>query len=279
MACVVPRSVVWATDLDVLPLDRVLERRTGYLVVRSPSNPNHYWGNFLVLDEPPRTGDGERWERRFESEFDPTHYRHRTFAWDDPGGAKGRAQEEFLDRGYRPNECVGLVATAATLHPHPRENREVEIVALDPAPGADEDGWRGVIELQVAGRNAGFEEVAYREFSWQRLEDLRRLFRAGRGAWYVARTPQDGAVVASCGLVVTGERGRFQAVDTAEAYRRRGICSRLVVEAGRHGTEYFGAAKLVIVADPEYHALGLYESLGFRGTEHVWGVYRPPPDS
>jgi ribosomal protein S18 acetylase RimI-like enzyme len=71
--------------------------------------------------------------------------------------------------------------------------------------------------------------------------------------------------------VVTGERGRFQAVDTAEAYRRRGICSRLVVEAGRHGIEQFGAAKLVIVADPEYHALGLYESLGFRCIEHVWG--------
>jgi hypothetical protein len=57
--------------------------------------------------------------------------------------------------------------------------------------------------------------------------DLRILFRAGRDDWYVALEPRAGEVVASCGIVVTGGRGRFQAVDTATAYRRRGICSRL----------------------------------------------------
>src|SRR5204863_5406261 len=41
----VPRSLVWATELDVLPPERLVERRGGYLVVRSPGNPRHYWGN------------------------------------------------------------------------------------------------------------------------------------------------------------------------------------------------------------------------------------------
>jgi hypothetical protein len=35
-----------------------------------------------------------------------------------------------------------------------------------------------------------------------------------------------------------GARGRFQAVDTAAAYRRRGICSRLLVEAARRSAEH-----------------------------------------
>src|SRR5262249_11306717 len=46
---VVPRSLVLATDLDVLAPDSVVERRDGYLLVRSPSNPTFYWGNFLLF--------------------------------------------------------------------------------------------------------------------------------------------------------------------------------------------------------------------------------------
>jgi ribosomal protein S18 acetylase RimI-like enzyme len=76
----------------------------------------------------------------------------------------------------------------------------------------------------------------------------------------------------SCGAVVTAGRGRFQAVDTALAHRPRGIASRLVVEAARRASEDDGAKRLVIVADADYHALELDESLGFTRAEHVFGV-------
>lgn len=66
-------------------------------------------------------------------------------------------------------------------------------------------------------------------------------------------------------------------MDTAEAHRGRGICSRLVVAAAHHAAQHYAAGRLVIAADPDYHALGLYESLGFTRTEEVAGVYRPPP--
>jgi ribosomal protein S18 acetylase RimI-like enzyme len=113
-------------------------------------------------------------------------------------------------------------------------------------------------------------------FRARRQEDLRRLFRAGRGSWYVAIDPDTDQVVGSCGVVVTGERGRFQTVDTAEAFRRRGICSRLVVDAAHHAASHYGARRLVIAADPDYHALGLYESLGFDRVERVCGVFTWP---
>jgi hypothetical protein len=48
-----------------------------------------------------------------------------------------------------------------------------------------------------------------------------------------------------------------------------------VVEAGRRATAH-GARRFVIAADADYHALGLYESLGFRRAEHVVGVCRWP---
>ena len=161
------------------------------------------------------------------------------------------------------------------LRPHPRENTEVEIRTLDPAD--DAELWQGVIDLQLANRDERFEESGHRLFLERRLEGLRDHFRAGRGAWYAALTPGGGEVVASCGVVVTGGRGRYQLVDTAPTHRRRGIASRLVVEAGRRA-EAQGAEQLVIVADAHYHALGLYESLGFERRERALAAFRPPPE-
>ena len=271
------QSVGWASSIDVLPFDRVVERCSGYVAVRSPSNPSHYWGNFLLFDNPPRQGDASRWEALFEDSFgDEPRVRHRTFAWGRTESDIG-ARSEFVDRGYNLDESVALIATAAQLRPHPRASSDVEIRALDPAEGADVEMWDAVVELQVKGRDPGHEEEAYRAFSRQRLDDLRALCRAGRGAWYVALDDASGTVVGSCGIVATAGRGRYQAVDTAAAFRRRGICSRLVVEAAHRCAADYSAERFVIVADREYHALGLYESLGFERAEHHFGACRWPP--
>ena len=277
-ASTIPDALVWATDIDVMPADHVLERRDRYLVVRSPSHPGFYWGNLLILDDPPTNGDGSQWERWFDAEFerDP-RVRHRTFAWDRVDGALGRAAEEFVSRGYELEETVGLVATADEVQAHPRENREVAVRALD--HDAEDDLWDQVVELQVAGRDEQFDEHTYRDFCRQRLRDTRALFRAGRGAWYVAVDAAEGEVLGSCGIVVTAGRGRFRSVDTAAAHRRKGICSRLVVEAAHRATEVHGARRFVVAADPGYHALGLYESLGFKRSERVAGVCRLPDRS
>jgi ribosomal protein S18 acetylase RimI-like enzyme len=261
----------------VLPLDRVLERRDGYLVVRSPSNPTHWWGNHLLFDEPPLEGDAARWPQLFAHEFaqEPL-VRHVTLAWDALDGELGRAREDFVARGYRLDQAVGLVAEPGRLRPHRRENREVAVRALDPAAGAEEELWEQVVELQVAGRGEHLSEEAYRDYSRRRQAELRALFRLGRGAWYVALDRRDGELAASCGVVVTGGRGRYQHVETKATRRRRGICSRLIVEAARRSARDHGARRLVIAADPDYHALGLYESLGFERRERTAGVWLEP---
>jgi ribosomal protein S18 acetylase RimI-like enzyme len=171
---------------------------------------------------------------------------------------------------------VGLVADAGQLLPHPRANLEVVVRPLDPAPGADAELWDAIAELQVAGREEGHSEESYRTFTLARLADRRELFIAGRGAWYVALDPLSGALAASCGIVVTAGRGRFQVVDTAAAFRRKGIASRMLMDAARHSVSAYGAKRFVIAADPDYHAIGLYESLGFVRRERVVGVCRWP---
>jgi ribosomal protein S18 acetylase RimI-like enzyme len=275
---VLPRSLVWATHIEVLPLDRVVARRDGYLVVRSPSNPTHWWGNQLLFDAPPLAGDAPRWESLFASEFaDQQAVRHVTLAWDGVDGALGRAREDFVARGYRLDQAVGLIAEAERLHPHQRANREVVVRALDPAAGVEEELWEQVVELQVAGRDEHLSTETYRDYSRRRQAELRALFALGRGAWYVALDPGDGQVAASCGVVVTGGRGRYQHVETKATHRRRGICSRLIVEAAHRSARDHGARRFVIAADPEYHALGLYESLGFEPRERTAGVWLEPP--
>jgi ribosomal protein S18 acetylase RimI-like enzyme len=271
----VPRSLVWATNIDVLEPGRRLERRDDHLVVRSPGNPEFYWGNFLLFDHEPGPGDGPRWEALFEGAFgDEPRVRHRTFAWDTTDGRTGAADRELGDRGYELDNQVGLVAEAGALVPHPRASRDVEVRALDPA--GDEELWEAVLEVQVAGREPGHEEESYRTFSRKRQAGLRELFRAGHGTWYAALDPGSGEVAGSLGIVVTGGRGRYQAVDTAAAHRRKGVASRLVVEASRLSTAAFGTERFVIVADADYHALGLYESLGFERRERVAGACLRP---
>jgi ribosomal protein S18 acetylase RimI-like enzyme len=275
----VPRSLVWATNIDVLSPERLINRRHGYLAVRSPTNPTFWWGNLLVFDNPPVPGDGERWEAAFAAEFaDEPRVRHRTFAWDRVDDERGAVTTEFTARGYDLELNVGMIATPEEIQPHPRANRDVMVKALDPRQGGpDEPLWNQVQEIQVIGRDVEQlpDEEVHRVFTVGRQNEYRSMFRAGAGAWYVAL---DGDVVAgSMGIVVTGGRARYQAVDTAVTHRRQGICSRLLVDAARHAVSTYGAERLVIVADPDYHAAGIYESVGFRPVERVCGVCRQPP--
>ena len=53
-------SLGFRTDLALLAdSGSVVEDRGTHLVVRSPENPSYFWGNFLLLAEPPVPG-GEK---------------------------------------------------------------------------------------------------------------------------------------------------------------------------------------------------------------------------
>jgi len=272
------RSLLVATDVDVLSSRSIVEDRDAYVVVRTPTAPGHYWGNFLLYREEPRAGDRERWEADFAREFaeQPTSD-HRAFTWDKIAGETG-AIAEFVAAGYDPDPCVALVAAPEELVAHSRANGDVEIRPLDPRAGHDEELWAEVIELQIASRDDGHSEANYRTYVKRRMEDHRARFVSGDGGWFAAVLP-DGRIAASCGVIVTQGRARYQAVNTALKFRRRGIASRLVHDVGRHAVRELGAKQLVIAAQVGYHALPLYESLGFtqrdRGVNVTWWPEAP----
>ena len=272
------KSLVFATDIDVLGLDHQLIRRDGYWVVRSPSNQTFWWGNFLMFDEPPAAGDRQRWEQLFVREFaDLPRVAHRTFGWDRVDGETGAADPEFIARGYELSRSTGLIAGADALRAHPRESREVEIRALNPEVGKDEQLWTQLIDLQAAEPPPGTGGEYHLRFLRERQAGQRKLLRAGRGGWFVALDGDQ--AVASLGIIVTDARARYQQVDTLASHRRRGIASRLLVEAARLTAAAHHVDHFVIVTDPEYHAIGIYESVGFKPVETVCALQLTPADA
>ena len=269
-------SLVWATDVDVLAADHTLERRTGYWVVQSPRNPTYWWGNFLLFDDAPSAGDGERWEALFADEFaERPGVTHWTLAWDRVDGEQGAAERELVARGYGLERSSGLIARPDRITPHRRASREVEVRTLDPVPGADEALWAQVIELRQAQAGADEDPEYHLRFVRRHQHELRELLaQRDRGNWFVALL--EGQVAGALGVVVTGSRARYQLVQTAAVHRRSGIATRLVAEAAAQIASQHKIDHFVIVADPDYHAIGIYEELGFERVELVVGALRKP---
>ena len=233
-----------------------------YLVVRTPSNPSYWWGNFLLFASPPGAGDAERWINLFRKEIgEPPAVNHMVFGWDTVNGETGEVAE-FLERGFSLSREVVLTARAVVEPPKCNEAAEVRRLERD-------EDWEAALELGVACRDAQFEEASHRAYLTRRLADYRAMSRAGLGDWHGAFL--EGRLVAGLGLffgnnAADGAVGRFQSVETHPDFRRRGLCGRLVYEVAREALEE-GVGTLVMIADEDYHAAKLYESVGFEPAE------------
>ena len=79
-------SLGFRTDLALLErAGSTIDDRGDHLVVRTPSNPTFYWGNFLLLDHVPAADRVEEWLERFVAAFPEA--RHRALGFDDSARA------------------------------------------------------------------------------------------------------------------------------------------------------------------------------------------------
>ncbi len=257
------RSLGYRTDLMFTAFDGEIMDRGEYLVVRTPSNPGFYWGNYLLFADPPRPEDYERWRSLFAEEIGtPPQTSHQSFGWDTTSDVRGSIQT-FLDAGFRFNHFQ--VLTARQIHP-PRNVASGVTVR----PLATDREWEQALTNQVEWREAGSEEAEYRIFRERQMERYRTMSSAGLGAWFGAFEGRD--LVADLGLFHDEKLGRYQAVQTHPDRRRRGIGGTMVFEAARYALANFAVETLVIVADAGSPAARLYGSLGFRPTEHQLGL-------
>jgi ribosomal protein S18 acetylase RimI-like enzyme len=259
------RSLAFRTDLAMLEHSgSVIEDRDTHLVVRTPDNPSYWWGNFLLLAEPPADADeAEEWLARFEAELPGSP--HRTFGVDGPDGGLDDLAP-FTELGLEPD--VSSVMTATSVHEPSRPATDATYRPLE----TDAD-WEQQIELDLAGEEEGTHSL---EFVSARARAERRLVDAGYGAWWGAF--EDDRLLASMGLFTASPGlARFQSVKTHPDARGRGLAGTLVHRVSRYGFDELGAQTLVMVADPEYLAIRIYRSVGFADTERQLQSERRPP--
>ena len=163
-----------------------------------------------------------------------------------------------MEAGFSLNESV--VLTARAIQPPPKCNPEVTM-----RPLVEEWEWSSALQNQLDCREPPYSREGYTPFKTRQMERYLAMVRAGLGAWFGAFL--DGRVVADLGVFVEDGLGRFQSVGTHPHFRRRGICGTLVFEAARYAFTHLGAQTLVMVADENYHAAKIYESVGFQPAE------------
>ncbi len=258
-------SLGFQTDLMVRGLEgsEVIDH-PDYVTVRSPANPEFWWGNFLLLPAQAAHSEARPWLSRFRAEFPDAG--HLALGLDGPGDP-GADLRSFAAAGLELNRET--VLTAAALRAPPRPNRDAVIRPL--ATGRD---WQQAVELQVTS-DAADGGPATRTFTEARYAARRRAAGAGHGAWFGAF--RDGELVAQLGIFsAQGPLARYQDVGTHPAARRQGLAGTLVWHAGRYAVDQLGASTLVILADPEEAAIRVYRSVGFADRETQLSMQRAP---
>ncbi|MDQ3037550.1 MAG: GNAT family N-acetyltransferase [Myxococcota bacterium] len=265
------RSVAIRTDLFLTAFDGEVIDRERYVVIRTPSNPSYWWGNYLVYPEPPDATSHRVWLD--DSARELPGIAATLLAWDRPDGASGDLAP-FLRDGFAIDDGTILTATCRDLVMPPRHNDDVSV-----APLAGDAHWdeaaRALMSAFAPRRSGTLDDL--RAFVVRQLARYRAMQDAGIGQWYGAFV--GGELAGTLGLVrVEGSAlGRFQLVGTDPRFARLGVCSTLVHEVARRALEEQGFATLVMAADADYHAAKVYESVGFHATERLLSVIRKPP--
>ncbi|HUH02430.1 MAG TPA: GNAT family N-acetyltransferase [Kofleriaceae bacterium] len=260
------RSLGYRTDLLFARFDGQVLDRGDYLVVRTPSNPGFYWGNYLLFDAPPTGADLLRWPALFAAEHPSA--RHMCLGWDhDDSGAT----EAFAARDYLVMDDAVLVTDQ---RPPARSTSGFEVRTLGSA-----SDWTAMWRLNIACDPQEGSTVGYDSFKEALRLRYRAMVEADHGRWLGAFVGAEliGAlgvfVERSDGTPADGTLARLQCVETHPEHRGRGVCAALTAAAIATGLGELGATRVVVVADHASQAERIYLRAGFRAVSRQRGVY------
>ena len=256
------KSLGHKTSLELNRSSGEVKDHGNYLCIKTPSRPDFFWGNYLLLAQAPKKGDFFELVKLYRSHFgDPNKQGFITITWD-LSDAKPSISE-FQSNGFQLDTSKILVTDS--VKPHSNMNNSIEIREYDPNQNIDQyldvhydPKWSyGTDEEQRS-----FMISSLRDFS--SLPDNRQKKRIGA---YI-----NDKLVGDLGIFKVGNLIRFNNVSTHRDFRRLGVCRRLVFEASNLGLTNPGATKLVMEADANYHAAKIYESLGFQHRETIYSL-------
>jgi GNAT superfamily N-acetyltransferase len=249
------RSLALKTELGLAATRATIIDRGDYVAITTPDDPGYYYGNLLLLPAPPQVGEVAFWVRRFAAEFPQPAIKHVTLWWDGVTGDAG-AEQELAAAGFTLDRCAVMTAANLTAPPPP-----LPIVALSPD--------QVITSLDLGWATADRHDDAYRVFLSRRVQWHARLVERGLAAFYGVY--DRGELVASLGLVPMDKVARYQDVQTAAAYRKRGLASALLAAAARD----VPAERYVIMTNGG-DSERVYARAGFTIAEHTVSACRRP---
>ena len=241
---------------------------TDCISVRTPNNPDYFFGNFLLFSGPPSLGGIDHWMERFGQVFAPyPEVRHHTFQWLPSAAPDPAALEEFKKAGFTIDE-TSVLATRS-VHTDKPAPRDVEFCQI-----RTDAEWLSVVDAQARD---GFPQIPsdeYRRYKEESFANYRQMSEQGHGDWWGAFKGDE--LVADMGLFFGEGVGRFQSVETASEHRRQGICRAMVNHVANHGLNSHSGITLVMHADAHDVAREIYCSVGFEEVEILHAAFRPP---
>lgn len=248
------------TQLQLIATNGRVEDRGAYVVATTPGDPASCHGNLLVLPAAPRPGELAWALALFAREIGrPPEVRHVTLYW---RAADGEDHHELRDAGFELARTDAMVTAAP---PPPVTPAGIAVRPL----AADE--LARTAELAVAADG----DEAQRPFRHRRAAWQRELVARGAARFWGAFADQ--TLVGSLGIVRLGARARYQDVQTAPAYRRRGIAAALLAAAG--GEALAGGARELVILVVADDAARVYARAGFVRADRLVAATRVRPVS
>ncbi|WP_183408144.1 GNAT family N-acetyltransferase [Nocardioides pocheonensis] len=253
--------LAWHTDLAVLRLNgATVDERPDHLVVRSPANPLHHWGNLVLVTDAERVDEPEHWLEVFERELPEARHRSIGLVADPRDPEAWQALDLELDRD-------DVLATTTP----PAQTRVPQGYLFKQLADAIE--WEQSTGLRIQEFAADDPHEA--EFERRSTGTRREASATGEAAWFGAFFGD--RLVAELGIVLCGDGvARYQSVVTAADHRRRGLAGHLLGVAADWAAEH-GAHRWVIVADDGSDAARLYRARGFQPAGRGVRAGRKPP--
>lgn len=256
------QSLGLASDVLVLRGQSHLEEHEDRFILRSPNEPDFWLGNTVMFKRD--HVDPETQIARFKEDF--PNAKHVTLQWDQPNMARTAEIERFAAMGFEIDACDVLVLTSPL-------NRLVAPDDISIRPLESDADWEQATELQgITGVSEGRDPDMYLPYIKTRMEICRRQTRNGFGVWFGAFAGDE--LAGDLGIYADERTARFQAVETREAYRRRGICAALVTAGVEWALSKHPSARPVIIAEQDSNAGRVYRRCGFEPKERLIAVYK-----
>ncbi len=238
-----------------------IEHFADHLVMRTPHNPDHHWGNSLLVTNTDSIDDADRWVAYFTDVFPEA-------AWFAAGlPSMPRNTQAWSEHGISLVELDVLTMTAIP-HGSPLADGYTSRHLIN-------SDWDQAVRRDIDEnlRTREYDPVVHERFVRESVAARRKLCEEGHAAWFGAF--RGDALVAELGIVRCGDLARYQEVGTDEAHRRRGLASHLLGLAAQWSADQ-GCDTWVIVTESTNDAGRVYRRAGFALTESQVNAYRRP---